>query len=237
MDPQELQKELGYTFKDISLLRNALVHRSYLNEKHKEPDVHSHNERLEFLGDAVLELVVTDYLYSHVQESEGMLTSLRASLVNYKTMAEVGMTLHLDRHMLVSKGEKDDMNKSKMNIVADCMEAVIGAIYLDGGYAPSNTFIHENIIVLLPEIIRTESYRDFKTIMQEYCQKHTKITPRYRVINTEGKDHEKIFTVGVWVDSEKLGEGSGRSKQDAETNAAQAALKVLEERFEKVPQE
>jgi ribonuclease III len=231
MDLEKLQKDLGYTFTTIGLLENALVHRSYLNEKHKNQEVHQHNERLEFLGDAVLELVVTDYLYNHLQEAEGMLTSLRAALVNFKTMAEVGMNLNLENHMLISKGEKEDSDKSKLSIVADCMEAIIGAMYLDGGIEPCAVLIKTRIISLLPEIIRTESYRDGKTIMQEFCQKHTKITPRYRVIATEGKDHEKTFKVGVWVGQEMLGEGEGRSKQDAETAAADEALKVLEARY------
>lgn len=232
MDLEKLQNDIGYHFKDEMILHTALVHRSYLNERDKSHTVKSHNERLEFLGDAVLELVVTDYLYKHVQEAEGLLTSLRAALVNYKTMAEVGNVLHLDEHILLSKGEKEEIEKSRMNIVADCMEAVLGAMYLDGGLKPCETLIHDKIIVLLPEIIRTGSYRDYKTIMQEFCQKHTKITPRYRVINSEGKDHEKVFTVGVWVGSEMLGQGKGRSKQEAETEAAQAALTVLEDRYQ-----
>jgi len=223
MELRRLEENLGYTFEDINLLKNAMVHRSYLNEKNKLFDAQSHNERLEFLGDAVLELVVTDYLYNHVQESEGMLTSLRASLVNYKTMAKVGMTLQLDEFMYISKGERDDSEKSKLSIVADCLEAVIGAMYLDGGLEPSNVFIKDKIIELLPEIISSGSYRDHKTIMQEYCQKHTKITPRYRIIGTDGKDHEKIFTVGVWVGQEKMGQGEGRSKRGAGTAAAEEA--------------
>jgi ribonuclease-3 len=232
MDLEKLQNDIGYHFKDSSLLHNSLVHRSYLNERDRDQVITSHNERLEFLGDAVLELVVTDYLYTHVQEAEGLLTSLRAALVNYKTMAEVGMLLHLDEHILLSKGEKEELEKSRMNIVADCLEAVIGAVYLDGGLEPCQNIIRDKIIVLLPEIIRTGSYRDYKTIMQEFCQKHTKITPRYRVIDSQGKDHEKVFTVGVWVGSEMLGKGSGRSKQEAETVAAQAALTILEDRYQ-----
>jgi ribonuclease-3 len=131
----------------------------------------------------------------------------------------------------MSKGEKEDIDKSKLNIVADCMEAVIGAVYIDSGLEPCVTLINDRIISLLPHIISTGSYRDHKTIMQEFCQKHTKITPRYRIISTEGKDHEKMFRVGVWVGQEKLGEGEGRSKQDAETKAAESAYEVLLERY------
>lgn len=232
MDLDTLQNQIGYYFNSIELLKNALVHRSYLNEKTKNSQIGSHNERLEFLGDAVLELVVTDYLYKTIEEAEGVLTSYRASLVNYKTMGEVGLKLNLGEHILMSKGEREEFDKTKLSIVADCFEAIIGAIYLDGGIEPCAKLISSHLIILLPDIIKNGTFKDSKSVMQEYCQKHTKITPKYRVISTEGKDHEKLFRIGVWAGQEKLGEGEGRSKQEAETKAADNALIVLQERFE-----
>jgi ribonuclease-3 len=232
MDLSRIQQSLGYTFINPKLLKQALVHRSYLNEKDKDEDVKEHNERLEFLGDAVLELIVTDYLYKQVDQNEGMLTALRASLVNYKTIGEVGNAIDLDTTILLSRGEKEELGRARLTIVADCVEAILGALYLDGGLEVCKRFVEEKILVLLPEIIASGSYKDFKTLMQEFCQKHTKITPHYRVISSEGKDHEKVFLIGVWVGNEKIAEGEGRSKQEAETEAAQTALQILQKRFE-----
>ena len=231
MELEKLEQALGYHFNDQKLLNQALVHRSYLNEKSRNPEITEHNERLEFLGDAVLELVVTDYLYKNVIQDEGVLTSLRASLVNYKTIGQVGNEIGLDNMVLLSKGEKEELGKARISIVADCIEAVLGAMYLDGGIEPCTEFIKQKILVLLPQIIESGSFKDAKTLMQEFCQKHTKITPQYRVISSEGKDHQKVFLIGVWVGSEKLSEGAGRSKQDAETEAAHKALEVLKVKF------
>jgi len=231
MNLEKLQESIEYTFNDQKLLRQALVHRSYLNERNKVEEINEHNERLEFLGDAVLELVVTDFLYRNIDKNEGLLTSLRASLVNYKIMSSIGTSIGLDSQVLVSKGEKDDTGAARITIIADCMEAVIGAMYLDGGYDCTAEFIEKYVLVKLPEIIKTGSYRDHKTMMQEFCQKHTKITPKYKIIFSEGKDHEKIFRVGVWVGVEKISEGIGKSKQEAETEAARVALEVLQKRF------
>lgn len=232
MNLENLEKSLGYEFKNQKLLLQALVHKSYLNDRSKSPEITQHNERLEFLGDAVLEMVVTDYLFKNVPDQEGMLTSLRAALVNYKTMGQVGANLGLEDLILLSKGEKEELGKARLSIVADCSEAVIGAIYIDGGMLPCSNLIYKEVLTFLPDIISTESWKDAKTLMQEYCQKHTRITPRYRVISSEGKDHEKIFTVGVWVGNNKMGEGQGRAKQDAETEAAKVAFENLKLQYE-----
>jgi ribonuclease III len=229
-----IQSSIGYTFNDPRQLIQSLVHRSYINEKDHDPEIHEHNERLEFLGDAVLELIVTDYLYDNLFVTEGVMTSLRSSLVNYKIIGEVGQKLGLDTVILLSKGEREELGKARLSIVADCVEAVIGAMYKDGGIEPCITFIHDFIIVSLPGIIENQTYKDAKTIMQEFCQKYTKITPHYRVISTEGKDHEKTFTIGLWIGVEKISEGIGRSKQDAETVAAQEGLEVMKVRYEGV---
>jgi ribonuclease-3 len=231
MNLEKLQESIEYNFNDLKLLKQALVHRSYLNERNKVEEINEHNERLEFLGDAVLELVVTDFLYKNIDKNEGLLTSLRASLVNYKTMSSIGNDIGLNEQVLVSKGEKDETGSARVTIVADCIEAVIGAMYLDGGYDSAAEFIEKFVLVKLPDIIKTGSYRDHKTMMQEFCQKHTKITPRYKIIFSEGKDHEKVFRVGVWVGVEKISEGVGKSKQEAETEAAREALDVLQKRF------
>jgi ribonuclease III len=232
MNLESLEKSLEYTFQNKKLLLQALVHKSYLNDRHHNPEVTMHNERLEFLGDAVLEMVVTDYLFKNIAEQEGVLTALRAALVNYKTMGEVGAKLGLEDKILLSKGEKEELGKARLSIVADTSEAVIGAMYIDGGMQPCVNLINKHILIYLPNIIATESWKDAKTIMQEYCQKHTRITPRYRLISSEGKDHEKLFTIGVWVGTAKMGEGQGKSKQDAETEAAKVALLNLKKQYE-----
>jgi ribonuclease III len=231
LDLDKIQEAIGYRFNDNRQLIQALVHRSYMNDRDKMEEISEHNERLEFLGDAVLELVVTDYLYEKLREDEGVMTSLRSSLVNYKIIGEVGQKLGLDEVMLLSKGEREELGKARLSIVADCVEAVIGAIYKDGGILPCIDFIHRFVLIFLPDIIENRSYKDYKTMMQEFCQKHTKITPHYRVVSTEGKDHEKTFTIGLWVGVEKISEGTGRSKQDAETEAAQKALELLQQRY------
>jgi ribonuclease III len=231
MDLDRVQKSICYSFNNTALLKQALVHRSYLNEKEKDETIKEHNERLEFLGDAVLELVVTEHLYTKFNENEGFMTAVRASLVNYKLIGEVGNGLGLDQEILLSKGEKEELGRARLTIVADCVEAILGAIYLDGGITPCVDFINLHIMVKLEDILSTESYKDFKTLLQEFSQKHTRHTPQYRVIASEGKDHEKVFTIGVWVGEELLGQAEGRSKQDAETASAGIALKVLESRF------
>jgi len=193
MDLVRVQKNIGYYFKDIRLLRTALVHRSYLNEKDKLPEITEHNERLEFLGDAVLELIVTEYLYLRFNEPEGYLTSLRSALVNYKTLGKIGQKLGLDEEILISKGEREELGKARLTIVADAMEAVIGAIYLDSGMEACREFVKQFVFPNLEDIVQTKAYKDAKTLLQEFTQKHYKTTPLYKLLFTEGKDHEKIF--------------------------------------------
>ncbi|MEM1312295.1 MAG: ribonuclease III [Patescibacteria group bacterium] len=231
MNLDKVQQDIRYNFRNVALLKQALVHRSYLNEKDKDVTINEHNERLEFLGDAVLELVVTEHLYVNYSQSEGLMTAVRAALVNYKLIGEVGNSLGLDQEILLSKGEKEELGKARLTIVADGVEAVIGAIYLDGGMEPSVAFVNTHILSRLEDILTTQSYKDHKTLLQEFSQKHTHYTPQYRVISSQGRDHEKVFTVGVWIGGELLGQASGRSKQDAETASAGIALKILQGRF------
>ena len=230
-DLAKIEEIIRYQFQDKALLQTALTHRSYLNEKDKDESITVHNERLEFLGDAVLELVVSDYLFRELDESEGKMTKLRSSLVRDKNTAKVGIRLRLDEEILLSRGEREELGKARPSIVADALEAILGAMYLDGGIVPCREFIEEYILTLLPEIISAQLYNDFKTLMQEFTQKHTKITPHYKVISTEGKDHDKIYTCGVWVEQEKIAEGVGRSKQVAETEAAKKGLRIMQTRF------
>ncbi len=233
MDLDIVQKNIGYKFIDNLLLKTALVHRSYLHERKRDLEIVEHNERLEFLGDAVLEMVVTEYLFKQYDEPEGYLTSLRAALVNYKIMGKVGQTLGLDEQIYLSQAEREEFGKARLSIVADTVEAVIGAIYLDSGMSECERFISRNLLIYLPQILETKSYKDKKTSLQEFTQKHFKKTPYYRVISTDGKDHEKVFHVGVWLDKRKISEASGRSKQSAETEAAKIAIEILKVDFEK----
>lgn len=226
------QELIGYKFKTPKLLCTALVHRSYLNEKHRYQDLTEHNERLEFLGDAVAEIIVTNFLYLTFNEPEGFLTSLRAALVNYKNMGQAGLEIGLDELILISNGEKAELGKARLSIVADAVEAVIGAIYLDGGYDQAKKFVDSYILNKLSGILQNQSYKDNKTQLQEHTQKYLKQTPRYQITQSEGKDHEKTFTIEVTVGGVRYGEGVGKSKQDAELDAAGKALKKLRENVE-----
>jgi ribonuclease-3 len=222
-----LETTLNYFFQNGDLLTEALTHRSF----HKNKILNSvQNERLEFLGDAVLELVITDYLFKNYTQAEGYLTSLRASLVNYKILAQIGKEIELSKHILVSKSERDELGEVNLTILADCMEAIIGAIYLDSGVEFAKDFILPHLLAKLPEIITNKEYKDYKTRLQEYTQKYFKQTPQYKILTTSGKDHAKTFECGVAIDKKLLGIGKGKSKQDAETMAAKNALeKVLSE--------
>jgi ribonuclease-3 len=223
---QDLQNRLNYTFKDQLLLKTSLTHKSYLHEKKRDKTILEHNERLEFLGDAVLELVVTEYLYANFSKDEGYLTSLRASLVNYRCIGEVGVEIGLEDLILLSRSEKEELGKARLSIVADAVEAFIGAIHLDGGYQAATLFINNYILPKLSQIIAEESFIDAKTKLQEEIQKQLKITPRYKILSSEGKDHEKVFESGVYIDEVLLAKGSGLSKQESETNAAREAMDV-----------
>lgn len=220
-----LQKTIGVDFKDLDMLRSALVHRSYLNE-HKSFAL-DHNERLEFLGDAVLELVVTDYLFKNYGEAEGVLTNWRSSLVNGERLASIAEELGVYEFMYLSKGEAQDTNKkARQYILANAFEALIGAIYLDQGYETAAKFINDNLIVHLSKIIEEKTYIDAKSMFQEKSQEKLGVTPHYRVISESGPDHNKKFVIGVYIDRKLIAKGEGYSKQEAQTQAAAAAIKV-----------
>lgn len=223
---QQLARDvLGGEFIKLDLLITALTHRSYLNE-HKKT-VHEHNERLEFLGDAVLELVVTEYLYANFSEPEGILTNWRSSLVRTESISAAGGRLGLESLLRLSRGEKHGTERARMQILANAFEAVTGALYLERGYEAARVFITENILSTLDQILETGSWMDPKSRLQEVVQGQGASTPSYRVLSEDGPDHEKIFTVGVFVDDKKMGEGTGHSKQTAQVAAASTALKKL----------
>lgn len=223
MDLSELEKILDATFKDKDLLRTALVHRSYLNEN-PQFDLPS-NERLEFLGDAVLELVVTDHLYAtHSESPEGELTNFRSSLVNTTSIAEVSGRLQFGQFLYLSKGEEGGGGRQNQYILANTFEALLGALYLDQGYEAATRFVHKHLLPKLDTIIEQQLYKDPKSNLQEKSQENLSITPTYRSLSEEGPDHNKIFTVGVYAGAKLLATGSGRSKQSAEQMAASKAL-------------
>jgi ribonuclease III len=225
-NPTELAKKIKTTFKNERLLEEALTHRSYLNENSKWPI--PHNERLEFLGDAVLELVVTDHLYQTFPEKpEGELTSIRAALVNHLMLSRVANDIDLDDFILLSRGEAKDTGRAREAILSNAVEAIIGAIYLDQNYRAADRFIEKYLLKYLDEVMEEELFVDAKSQLQELVQERQKITPTYRVLKTEGPDHAKKFTVGTYRDKTLIAKGSGLSKQDAERNAAENALKKL----------
>lgn len=221
----DLEKVLKVKFNNQDLLREALVHRSYINE---HPGFKlGHNERLEFLGDAVLELVVTEYLFKHYDNPEGELTNWRAALVNSKMLAETAEKFNLYKYLYLSHGEAKDTNpKARNYILANAMEAVIGAIYLDQGWEVVKDFIENNIIIKLPHILENKLYLDAKSHFQEQAQEKVGITPSYKVITESGPDHAKTFVVGVYLNDELVAEGKGTSKQEAQMAAARKALQI-----------
>lgn len=222
-DISGLEKKLRLSFRNKDLLKQALVHRSYLNE-HPRFGL-PHNERLEFLGDAVLELIVTDYLYHHYDNPEGELTNWRASLVNATRCAEVATELELEKYLFLSKGEAKDKNSKARNfILANAVEALIGAIYLDRGYDAALDFVNEHVITKLPFIIEHNLYIDPKTRFQELTQEKFGLTPLYKVLKESGPDHNKLFEIGVYVGEKMIARGRGHSKQEAQLAAADAAL-------------
>ena len=224
-DFAKLEKKLGLKFTKRDLIKQAVVHRSYLNE-HPEFEL-DHNERLEFLGDAVLELVVTEYLYKNYPNPEGELTNWRASLVNSVMLSTIARELDVESFLYLSKGEAKDTNiKARNYILANAMEAIIGAIYLDKGYKVSQKFITDKIISKLPEILEKKLYQDPKSRFQEIAQDQAGVTPTYKVIEESGPDHDKHFIVGVFLKKELVAKGEGTSKQEAQVNAAEEALKI-----------
>lgn len=222
-DLSELEKKLGVVFCDKELLETAITHRSYLNENPSWP--RGHNERLEFLGDAVLELVVTRYLYLHYENPEGELTSYRASLVNSIMLSEVAADLELNDFLLLSRGEAKDSGKARMYILANTFEAIVGAIYLDQGYEGASEFINRVLLPRLAGILESKSYRDAKSYFQEKAQEIAGVTPTYQVLKEWGPDHAKNFVVGVFLGEELIAEGEGTSKQDAQQHAAENGIK------------
>lgn len=218
--------KLGVKFNDIDILLTAFTHRSYVNE-HKKT-VHEHNERLEFLGDAVLELVVTDYLYRNYAEPEGTLTNWRSSLVRTESIGAAASRFEFEPLLRLSRGERRGTQRARAQILANCYEAVIGALYLDQGYEAAKKFIDESLLVTLKAILESGSWMDPKSHLQELVQNREGHTPVYRVLSEEGPDHDKVFTVGVFVGVKLKGEGQGPSKQTAQVGAAEAALKTYQ---------
>lgn len=224
---QEFAREkLGFEFKNVDLLVTALTHRSYVNEHRKS--VSEHNERLEFLGDAVLELVVTDFLFRNYSEAEGILTSWRASLVRTESIGEAGQLLGYEPLVRMSRGEKQGSERARLQILANAFEALIGAIYLERGYDDAAAFITKHISSKLDTILAAGSWRDPKSHLQEVMQKVDSVTPRYIVLEEVGPDHDKIFTLGVYAGDKLVSKGTGPSKQSAQQEAAKAALKTYQ---------
>ena len=224
-DWTKLEERTGVVFTNKDLLKQAFVHRSYLNEN--KGFLLSHNERLEFLGDAVLELVITDYLYTkYPGKNEGEMTSLRSALVNANTLYQVGDNLGINDFLLLSRGEAKDTGRARQYILANTMESLIGAIYLDQGYERAKDFIYTHITPLIDKVIEDESWIDAKSLFQEQAQEHDGATPMYKTLKEDGPDHDKHFTVGVYIKNDLIAEGQGDSKQDAEQDAARKALEV-----------
>ena len=225
MNLTTIESIIGIAFKNRDLLEQALVHRSYLNEN---PHFRlSHNERLEFLGDAVLELVVTEELYHTFPEKpEGELTSLRAALVNSKMLSEVSQALGLNDHLLLSRGEAKDIGRARQFILANTFEALIGALYLDQGYATAHDLIKRHLMPHLESVLSGKLYQDPKSLFQEEAQERVGITPSYEVIRQWGPDHDKHFVVGIYLGQELVAEGEGPSKQVAQEEAAKLGLKA-----------
>ncbi len=221
-DTKKLEKKLGVTFADKDLLTQALVHRSYLNEN-RDFGL-PHNERLEFLGDAVLELVVTDHLYRTYENPEGDLTSWRSAVVRGEKLAVLAERLGVGQALLMSRGEEKSGGRTRSALLANAFEAIVGAMYLDQGYDVAKEFIHRTVVAELPEIITQNLDRDAKSRLQEVAQETVGLTPRYKVLEETGPDHDKRFTVAVSVGDNELGTGSGSSKQQAEQGAAEQAL-------------
>ena len=223
MDLTSFERKLGFSFKDGALLKQALTHRSYINE-HKGSKL-EHNERLEFLGDAVLELIVTEFLYEeYPKQNEGEMTSFRAALVNADTLSNIASGIGINDHILLSKGEARDTGRARHYILADALEAVIGAIFLDQGYEGAKKFVKKNVLSLAPGIVDQGLWIDSKSLFQEEAQEKAGVTPVYKTLAEEGPDHDKHFTVGVYLGSVLAGQGEGKSKQDAEQVSARDAL-------------
>ncbi len=219
----KFEELIGIKFSDQKVLAQAFVHRSFINENANSK--YEHNERLEFLGDAVLELSVTDFLFRKFKnKAEGELTAHRAALVNTVTLSEVALELDMNEYLMLSKGEAKDTGRARQSILADAFEAVIGVIYLEFGYEKANEFIKKFLLSKTEEVVRRGLLKDAKSKVQEMSQDIYGVTPKYKVIKETGPDHDKHFTVGIHFGSELVAEGQGKSKQEAQTDAAQNAL-------------
>jgi ribonuclease-3 len=222
-DFSEFEQKIGVTFKNKALLRAAFTHRSYLNENRGVSS--EHNERLEFLGDAVVELAVTDFLYKKFpQKDEGVLTSFRAALVNAVTLSDLAGKLHMNDYLLLSKGESKDIGRARQFILANTIEAFVGAVFLDQGMDACVAFLEKHLYPLTDGIVEGRLWQDSKSYFQEKAQDEVSVTPSYKLIRENGPDHDKHFTIGVYIGSELIAEGDGKSKQEAEQSAARAAL-------------
>ena len=224
---EELEKKIGVQFNNPDLLQQAVTHRSYLNE-HRDYKL-DHNERLEFLGDAVLELVITEYLYENFPNPEGELTNWRAALVNGEMLAKISTKLGVEEFLLMSRGEAKDKGKARQYLLANAFESITGAIYLDQkekGYDACKEFILKNVVVELADIIENKLYMDPKSRFQEVAQDKIGVTPAYKVLEETGPDHERKFTVGIYLGDDLIAQGEGLSKQEAQRNAASAGLEA-----------
>ncbi len=222
---KKLEERLGVTFRDKTHLLVAITHRSYLNE-HREA-TQDHNERYEFLGDAVLELVVTDFLFrKYPEKPEGELTAVRAALVNTVSIADASTKLELNEFLLLSKGEERDTGRARQYILANTFEAIVGALYLDQGYDAAQSFIAQELFNRTERIVEKRLWQDAKSRFQELAQEHVSVTPSYETLSQTGPDHDRVFTVGAFLGNEKIAEGKGRSKQEAEQAAAEKAIEA-----------
>jgi ribonuclease III len=225
IDVLTLEKILEHTFLDKSFLVSAMTHRSYLNENRGAKQ--DHNERLEFLGDAVLELVVTDFLYrKYPEKPEGELTAVRAAIVNTVSLSEASGKLGIDAYLLMSKGESKDTGRARQYILANVFEALVGALYLDQGYDVAKDFIAKRLFAKTDEIVEKRLWQDAKSRFQELAQEHHSVTPVYQTLGQEGPDHDRVFTVGIFIGKDKVAEGKGRAKQEAEQQAAEKAMQI-----------
>lgn len=223
MTLDDFEQSIGITFTNKALLKQAFIHRSFINENPRSGL--EHNERLEFLGDAVLELIVTRFLYTkYPHHNEGDLTSYRSALVNAVTLGEIADKLSFNDLLMLSKGEAKDVSRARSSILADAYEAYIGAVYLDQGLPVVEAFITRTLLVTTDSIIKQGLYKDAKSKIQEKAQEHLSVTPSYKVLREEGPDHDKVFTVGIFFGDEHITDGEGKSKQEAETAAARLAL-------------
>jgi ribonuclease-3 len=225
LDLGKLEAILGVKFEDRMLLLSAMTHRSYLNEFSRHPV--PHNERLEFAGDAVLELATTEYIYMNYNGPEGNMTNVRSAVVNYKHLGKVAQDLGIEHFLLMSKGETKGNKRARLVILANCFEAIIGAMYFDQGFDVCRDFISKHVLVALPKIVSEQDLLDPKSHLQHRVQAELELTPTYRVLGVNGPDHDKEFLVGVFAGEKELARGLGPSKQEAEVSAARDALDRL----------